>query len=105
MIFKMYDIANLLVSQYRAIGWGILWCPHVMIVEGPILPFYKVHSYKLLVKILGNLNLAVLDNTFVIYHAISPFHGPVQLICVKRHACLGYSTGNCQYYSLLVYLP
>ena len=112
----MYDIANLLVSQYRAIGWGILWCPHVMIVEGPILPFYKVHSYKfihfyrvhsykLLVKILGNLNLAVLDNTFVIYHDISPFHGPVQLICVKRHACLGYSTGNCQYYSLLVYLP
>ena len=24
MIFKMYDIANLLVSQYRAIGWGSL---------------------------------------------------------------------------------
>ena len=48
-----------------------------------------IHTSFWLKVILGNLNLAVLDNTFVIYHNISPFHGPVQLICITRHACLG----------------
>ena len=34
--------------MYRAyIGWklGVLWYPQVMTVKGPILPFYKVHSF------------------------------------------------------------
>ena len=56
VLFKMYDIANLLVSQYKAIGWEFFgihnhksWLLKVLI-ESPDCFWLKV--------ILDNLNLA-----------------------------------------------
>ena len=99
VIFKMYDIANLLVSQCRAIGWGSLLCTShdCWRSDSAVLQssFLQVHLFFTefistnfwLNVILGNLNLAVLDNIFVIYLDIFPRSSTTGL---RNETCLSW---------------